>query len=78
MNLREVKEAIELLSNAVAINPFLTGAYKDLGDLYSGQYQFERAWRCWTAARHISPSHPMLEEAGRREEMLLGEHPEYF
>ncbi|WNG17145.1 tetratricopeptide repeat protein [Cystobacter fuscus] len=76
--LGEGAQARELLLQALEVNPFLTGAYKDLGDLYVSDYEMSRAWRCWEAARRIAPGHGLLKDVHAMEEMLAAEHPEYF
>jgi hypothetical protein len=76
--LGEVKEAQELLLKAIECNPFLAGAYKDLGDIYLSGYKSAEAWRCWEAARRIAPGHPLLKDVTALEEELLTSHPEYF
>jgi tetratricopeptide (TPR) repeat protein len=72
------KAAIELLARAIEANPRLTGAYKDLGDLYLQDWDMERAWRCWDIARGIAPSHPLLRGVADYEQMLLERYLEYF
>ncbi|OJT18996.1 hypothetical protein BO221_36360 [Archangium sp. Cb G35] len=76
--LGEPEQARELLLQALEVNPFLTGAYKDLGDLYVRDYKPREAWLCWEAARRIAPAHKLLEDVRAMEEMLAAEHPEYF
>jgi tetratricopeptide (TPR) repeat protein len=76
--LGEAQQACGLLLKAIEVNPFLTGAYKDLGDLYVGEYRMREAWLCWEAARRIAPDHRLLEDVRKLEEMLAAEHPEYF
>lgn len=76
--LGEYQQARELLLHALEVNPFLTGAYKDLGDVYVREYETSEAWRCWEAARRIAPEHGLLQDVRALEEMLAAEHPEYF
>jgi len=75
---RQTKEARELLTRAVEANPWLTGAYKDLGDGFLRTFEVPRAWACWDTARRLSPHHPLVASVARFEEMLRREHPEYF
>ena len=73
----EVERAKELYVEALKLNPWLLGAYKDLGDCYLREYGMARAWRCWDAARRLAPSHPLLREVDKLEQRLVAEHPEY-
>jgi tetratricopeptide (TPR) repeat protein len=76
--LGEPEQAIERLLAALAVNPFLVGAYKDLGDLFMRAYEMRRAWTCWEAARRFSPQHKMLTQIAELEKTLATEHPEFF
>jgi tetratricopeptide (TPR) repeat protein len=76
--LGEANVAKELLGRAIAANPRLTGAYKDLGDVYLQTWDIERAWHCWDIARTIAPFHPVLKGVEAFEQALLREHFEYF
>lgn len=76
-SLDEVERAKELYVEALKLNPRLLGAYKDLGDCYLREYEMDRAWRCWDAARRLAPSHPMLRDVDGLEQRLVAEHPEY-
>jgi hypothetical protein len=58
--------------------PLLTGVWKDLGELYLGGYDAQRAWICWDAARRLAPMHPLLKDVGAREEKLLADYPDFF
>lgn len=70
--------AIACYSDALDHNPFLLGAYKDLGDCYAAAYDARRAWRCWEAARRLDPAHPMLRGVHALERRILDEQPDYF
>ncbi|MFP2926924.1 tetratricopeptide repeat protein [Pyxidicoccus sp. 3LG] len=76
--LGEKEKARDLLLAALQANPFLTGAYKDLGDLYLQGFQMHVAWMCWEAARKISPGHRLMKDIDELEAMLAAEHPEYL
>lgn len=76
--LGEAPRARELLHQALEANPFLAGAYKDLGDLYVRDFKMQEAWGCWEAARRIAPDLGMLKDVRALEDMLAAEHPEYF
>jgi hypothetical protein len=70
--------AKELLLRAIAKNPRLTAAYKDLGDLYLRAFDTHRAWRSWEVARSIAPNHPVVRSIDEFEQRLLKRYPEYF
>lgn len=76
--LGQVDEARARLLEALKVNPFLVGAYKDLGDLEQREYAMRRAWTCWEAARRLAPRHPMLNEVEALEKLLERTHPEFF
>jgi tetratricopeptide (TPR) repeat protein len=78
MTLGERQLSKELLTRALVANPRLVGAYKQLGDVYLGEFDARRAWRCWDIARTLCPSHPLLKDTAALEQMLVSEHPEYF
>lgn len=75
--LNEIEWAKALYIEALALNPWLVGAYKDLGDCYLREYEMTRAWRCWDAARRLAPTHPLLREVDGLEQGLVAKHPEY-
>lgn len=76
--LNQRNEAREALTKVVEANPRVTGAWKDLGDLFCPTYDFTRAWLCWERARSIAPTHPVLEDVASFERKLEADHPEYF
>ncbi|WP_163869003.1 tetratricopeptide repeat protein [Myxococcus eversor] len=76
--LQEDEEARGLLLDAIEVNPFLAGAYKDLGDIYLSEYATGDAWMCWEAARKLAPDHRLLKDVNEWEATLVADHPEYF
>ena len=76
--LGEREQARQLLTAAVVANPRLTGAYKDLGDLFLRDFDASRAWLCWTRARDIAPTLGMLVDVSQFERRLEAENPQYF
>ncbi|HMX16278.1 MAG TPA: hypothetical protein PKD29_05445 [Rhodocyclaceae bacterium] len=74
----DVREAEKLLVEAVDAEPYLIGAWMDLGRLYYGQYRTIQAWRCWDAARRLAPGHPMTREIDDLEKRLAAGFPEFF
>ena len=71
-------EAIEHLVRALHTNPFVIGAWFDLGGVYYAAFRSREAWACWDAARAIRPTHPFRASTDKLEERLAREHPEYF
>lgn len=63
---------------ALSANPYLLGAWKDLGGFYYQSYQTDKAWTCWDAARRVNPQHPMLLRITEMERQLRAAFPEFF
>ncbi len=76
--LNQNAKAMEVLSQVLLTNPRVTGAWKDLGDLFAHSLDFTRAWFCWNRARAIAPDHPLLKDVASYEERLEISHPQYF
>jgi hypothetical protein len=74
----DTKSARQLFLDALQENPFLAGAYKDLGDLLLMGYDMPRAWRCWDAGRRIAPQFSNFAAVNRFEKTLVAEQPQYF
>jgi tetratricopeptide (TPR) repeat protein len=77
-SLGDADSAVHDFRDALAKNPFLTGVWKDLGDLQWKDYHAPAAWQSYETARLIAPDHPLLKEVAETEARLLREHPEYF
>lgn len=71
-------ESMELFHQALRLNPCITGAWKDLGDLYYMRYEVEHAWACWDTGRLFVPQHPQFRTVTEFEQQLVTEHPEFF
>lgn len=76
--LGQYEDAAQLLIAALKKNPYLAGAYKDLGDLFYGQLDMSSAWLCWDFARELEPRHFMLEPISDYEKELLKNYPDFF
>lgn len=70
--------ATHLFVSALMKNPFITGVWKDLGDILDNGYDAVDTWRCYEIAKLIAPDHSLLAQVARREASLAKEHPEYF
>jgi hypothetical protein len=71
-------QAVGLFLDALKVNPYIAGVYKDLGDIYYRQYDMHTAWQCWDAARRVAPNHPMLGDIQNLEQHLQAAYPEFF
>ena len=78
LSLRDGKGGADHLLAALAVNPYLLGAWKDLGGYYYQSYQADKAWACWDAARRVNPQHAMLLPVTEMEGRLRTAFPEFF
>ncbi len=67
-------EALEAMLGALAKSPWLTGAWKDLGDMYYARFDTERTWLAWEAGRRAAPEHPMWSPIREYERHLRQEY----
>ena len=63
---------------ALAGNPFMASALKDLGDMFYREWYIADAWVCWDKARTINPDLPLLARVNKYEASLRERYPEYF
>ena len=70
--------AEKLFLSALSANPYLTGAWFDLGKLYYGTSRTREAWACWDAARAINPNHPFGKDIDTLELRMVADNPEFF
>lgn len=78
MGLNQLSAAKPMFVSVLRSNPWLAGAYKDLGDLLFRQFDMGRAWRSWDAGRHIAPQLGIFSPVTQFEKNLQQQHPEYF
>ena len=76
--LGRTEEAIESFTSALQTNPYLTGVYKDLGDIHYSSFDTATAWLFWDAARKIAPDHGMLQTIHQLEAFLEENNPRFF
>jgi hypothetical protein len=76
--LREGKAGEDHLLAALGVNPYLLGAWSDLGGYYYQSFQTDKAWACWDAARRVNPQHAMLQRITAIEGELRATFPEFF
>jgi hypothetical protein len=70
--------AEKLFLSVLETNPFLAGAYHDLGRLYDETFRSSEAWLCFDTARQISPDHFMLKGITNLELRFEHDFPDYF
>lgn len=63
---------------ALEKNPFITGAYKDLGDNFFGQGDFMNAWSCYEMFRKIHAKHLFIKDIEESEGVLEKTFPECY
>jgi tetratricopeptide (TPR) repeat protein len=78
LSLRDTRGGAQHLLAALQVNPYLLGAWKDLGGSYYQSFEADKAWACWDAARRVSPRHSMLLQITELEERLRAGFPEFF
>jgi cytochrome c-type biogenesis protein CcmH/NrfG len=59
-------------------NPYLTGTWFDLGNVYYATFRTGEAWACWDTARALNPKHPLRQRVDALEQRLLTEWPQLF
>lgn len=72
------RAAEELYIKALQQNPYMTGVWVSLGDLYYRTKRMEKAWNCWNAAFAMERDHPALDPIKERNQLLSKSFPEYF
>jgi hypothetical protein len=78
VSLKHTTDAEKLFLSALSSNPYLTGAWFDLGKLYYGTFKTQDAWACWDTARAINANHPFGRNVDRMEQEMAQDHPELF
>ncbi len=63
---------------ALSKNPYITGAYKDLGDNFFGQSDFINAWGCYEMFRKIHAKHLFIADIEESEKTLEKTFPECY
>lgn len=72
------KAAQQLFVEVLKSNPYIAGAYKDLGDTLFVGYDTPRAWRCWDIGRKMAPGFANFRAIQQFESSLAARHPEFF
>ena len=76
--LEHYAEAQKRMLGALKMNPYIAGAYKDLGDMFYAEFDMVSAWLCWDFAREQTPGHFMLKPISDYEAQLLKDYPDFF
>jgi hypothetical protein len=76
--LNQGKQGLQLLLSALKADPYLTGAWHDLADLYYRAFEMQEAWASMDAARRIAPDDPMVKTFNDLEQALRSRNPEFF
>jgi hypothetical protein len=77
-SLGQEEKAEKLFLQVLKQNPYITGVYKDLGDIYFNRYLTPKAWQCWDLGRRLAPEFKNFKPIDELEKKLAQEHPEYF
>jgi hypothetical protein len=78
VGLKQTAEAEKMFVSALSANPYLTGAWLDMGKLYYTTFRTEEAWACWDAGRAMKPDHQLARGIDEMERKMVAEHPEFF
>ncbi|NOZ21337.1 MAG: hypothetical protein GXP25_09640 [Planctomycetes bacterium] len=73
-----VKESKWLLINVLRQNPYLAGAYKDLGGILFSEYDMPGAWRCWELCLKLCPGYSLLRKFEYYQERRRKRFPDFF
>ncbi|GEM_PF-3575670 len=76
--LGQTAKAQDLILEALEKNPFIAGAYKDLGDKYFKSFHMQDAWTSWNQMRSINTGYPLATPVNELEMQILEKHPVYF
>ena len=76
--MKQGPKGMEMIVEALERNPFLVGAYKDLGDKLMTAYEMPDAWACWDRMREIRPEHMLSGTVTDMETRLVADFPQYF
>jgi hypothetical protein len=78
LDLMRTQNAERRFLAALAKNPYLTGTWFDLGNVYYATFRTDEAWACWDTARLLNPKHPLRQRVDALEQRLLSERSQLF
>lgn len=70
MGKRDPVQARELMLATLEASPWITMAYKDLGDIFLVEFDTRQAWIAWELGRRIAPGHACWEPVAAYEQQL--------
>jgi tetratricopeptide (TPR) repeat protein len=76
--LHQGQNGADHLLSALAVNPYLLGAWHDLGAFYYQSFRPDKAWACWDAARKVNPQHPQFLPIAQIESRIRTNMPDFF
>ena len=71
-------DTYRLLVLAIKADPYLSGAYLDLGRLFIQEFQVAAGWKCFEIGRMISPEHSQLKVIDKLMNDLERDFPDFF
>ncbi|MEW6359425.1 MAG: hypothetical protein AB1696_24020 [Planctomycetota bacterium] len=71
-------EAKWLFIKVLQQNPYLAGAYKDLGGILFAEYDMPGAWRCWELCLKLCPGYSLLRKFEYHQERRRTRFPDFF
>lgn len=78
LSLKQGERGERLLLAALQENPYVTGAWHDLGDYYYRSFRMQDAWGCLDAARRMDAQNPTLRQIDELEQTLRAKNPDFF
>ena len=78
IKLADTNKSFDYLFEALRKDPFITGVYHDLGELFLISYDADNAFICWSMAEAISPEFSMNDSIRKYKRKLEHEFPDHF
>lgn len=73
-----VSESQWTLVSLIRKDPYLAGAYKDLGGILFAAFDMPGAWRCWELCLKLCPGYSLLSRFQSYQDMRKKRHPDFF
>ncbi len=70
--------ARSLLVSALRRDPWLSGAWLDLGRICNSNFDMMAGWKCWDISRRIAPRHRNLEIIDNLMDSFERDYPDFF
>ncbi len=78
LTLKQGEQGERQLLAALSTDPYIAGAWHDLGDYYYRSFRMQDAWGCMDVARRIAPQNPVLRPIDDLEQTLRAKNPDFF